>query len=240
MITAAPSYFGSELDVDSLDILSIQHIDRKLLAHEPALMRRKWFDYRPLHPAQATYLMVHHYSRAYGEFIGKTLDVKRRFTQVIKGKDFMNAREVKSFWRLRQQIDGLGMRYEFFLRAAMAWLIERGWGKGAPHPPRPAHLMREDEMVQDICNAWHRECRAKIQYAQHPRFTVDAWVGAPDQLEYEQWLVSQIKLRPHPRFALASALYEFDALRIEAAIEHFPDQALHEAIVSRLDHVSQR
>jgi hypothetical protein len=235
MTIAAPSYYGSELDADSLEILTIQRIDARLLACEPALMRRKWFDYRPLHPAQATYLMVHHYNRAYGDFIGQTLDVKRRFTQVIKGKDFMTAREVKSFWRLRQRIDELGVRYEFFLRAAMAWLIERGWGKGSPHPPRPAQLLREDEMVQDICNAWHRECKAKIQYAQHPRYQVANWVAAPDQQEYEQWIVSQVKARAHPRFALASALYEFDALRIEAAIEHFPDETLREAIASRLD-----
>lgn len=203
--------------------MTIATIDRSLLDAEAGLMRRKWFDYRAMHPLEATYLMVHHYNRAYGDFIGEALDYTRRFTKVIKGTDFMGHLEVKSFWRLRQKIDELGMRYEFFLRAAMNYLIERGWGKGQPHPPRPAHILRDDELVLAVSNAWARECRSKTQFATDPHYLAVNWCGSPDQLDYQQHLIDAIHRRPHKRFALSAAVHLYGQLRIEAAIEHFPD-----------------
>jgi hypothetical protein len=233
-------YFGSELDLAHAEILTIQNIDRKLIKPEAALFGRKWFDYRQLHPAQATYLMVHHFNRFYGEFVGKALNRDRRFIQAFKGKDFMLTRERLSFWRLRQKIDELGMRYDFFLRFAMDWYIARGWGKQAPNPPRPAHVSTNDELIVDASNAWVRECRAKIQYAASPRFHVTNWCAAVDQCAYEAFLIEQIKQRPHPHFSLASALYSVGHLRIEAAVEHFEAQQLADAIDFCQSQISHR
>ncbi|UUZ75559.1 hypothetical protein LP414_27975 [Polaromonas sp. P1(28)-13] len=229
MIITAPSvtlpatFYGSDLSLEHCEVLAIQNIHRKLLSAEAKLFSTKWFDYRPLHPVQATYLMVHHYNRAFGDFIGTALDRSKRYTQAFKGKDFMLAREKPSFWRLRQRIDELGIRYEFFLREAMNWHIARGWGKSVMNPPRPAHLATNDEMIVDVSNAWARECRAKIQYAASPRFAVPQFVGSADQLAYEAYLIEQIKRRPSPMYALHGALYLFE--RCASRQQYFTSRA---------------
>lgn len=227
---APPSeIYGTGLDRDHYEVVMIQHIDRKLAQAEAGLYARKWFDYRNLHPVEATYLMVHHYHRAYGDFVGRALSHKRRYVKAFKGKDFLQTHERKSFWRLRQKIDELGIRYEFFLRFAMNWNLARGWGKGAAHPPRPCHLTNNDELIVDVANAWALECRGKIQFITAQRYTVAQWVASPDQLAYEAFVVESIKAKPHPRFALHAALYLYDALRIETALENFPAQAVVDA-----------
>ena len=51
-------YFGSDLSVEDYERLRINHIQHSLALHEPALFDTKWFDYRFLHPTQATYLFA--------------------------------------------------------------------------------------------------------------------------------------------------------------------------------------
>lgn len=239
--SAAPpeSYYGADTDHQRCEVLAIQHIDRRVLTLEAGLYEKKWFDYRPLHPVQATYLMTHHYNRAFGDFIGIALDTKRRFTAAFKGKDIMAHREKLSFWKLRQKIDELGMRYEFFLREAMKWHLARGWGRGSLNPPRPCHLTGNDEMILDICNAWSAECKAKIQYAKAPTFSVSTFTGSAGQLAYEAHLIGQIAQRRNPMYALHAALYIFDALRVEVAIRHFGPETVAQAAQYCLDEVSQ-
>lgn len=218
-------FYGCTLDQAQCEILAIQNIDRKILAIEPKLYAYKWFDYKELHPTMATYLFAHHYNRAYGDFMGACLDRGKRFMVSFKGKDVMLAREKKSFWKLRQKIDELGIRYDFFCREAMNWCIANGWRQ----PPRPAHVATNDELIIHVTNLWEMECRGKIQWAISPRYTAAAFVGAPDQLAYEKHLMERIMQRAHPKFSIHAALYLHDALRIEAAIQALPYTAIVEA-----------
>lgn len=218
-------YYGSDLDWNSCEILAIAKIDRKLLNKETKLYGQKWFDYRNLHPTMATYLFAHYFNRAYGAFMGESFDHKKRFMAAFKGKDVMAAREVKSFWKLRQRVDEMGVRYDFFMREAMAWCGSRGWKQ----PPRPAHLATDDEVLLHVSNLWENEQRAKIQWAVSRRFRVENFVGAPDQIAYEQHLAQRIMERAHPKFSLHAALYLYEALRIETAIELLPPQAIADA-----------
>lgn len=220
------AFFGMQLDECARDALAIARIDRKILDREPELYKSKWFDYRPLHPTMATYLLAHCYNRAYGDHMGECFDRKKRFMAAFKGKDVMNCREVKSFWRLRQKVDELGMRYDFFCRHAMAWCAENGWRQ----PPRPSHVLNNPDLIIQVANAWEMEQRGKIQWAKLARYTAACFVGAVDQIDYEHHLVNRIMQRPQPKFAIRTALYQYDALRIEAALELLPATAIQEAI----------
>jgi hypothetical protein len=219
-------FFGSSLTRDECEAFAIARIDNKLLSKEAELYGTKWFDYRPLHPTMATYLMTHHYNRAYGAFMKETLDHKKRFMAAFKGKDVMMHRDAKSFWRLRQRIDQLGIRYDFFCTEAMKWCANNGWRQ----PPRPAHVSTNDDLIIYVMNRWHEECQAKIQWAINPRYTASQFVGAVDQIDYERHLAEAIMKRPHPKYALHAALYLYDAVRIESAIRSFPTTALEAAI----------
>lgn len=227
MIECYGTFFGQTLTHEECEVLAIARIDRKLLAAEPALYESKWFDYRPLHPVMATYLCVHYYNRAFGDFVGKYFDHGRRFMVGFKGKDFMNTREFKSFWRLRQKADELGIRYDFFMREAMNFCAAHGWRQ----PPRPQMISTNNDMLVEITNKWAMECRAKIQFAVSPRFQVEHFVGGRDQLAYEDYLIGEIMKRPHPKYALHAALYIYGHLRIEAALAKLPDSAIEGALI---------
>jgi len=230
------AFFGSALDFHQCEILAIANIDRRLLAHETALYGQKWFDYRPLHPTLATYLFAHHYNRAYGAFMGQYFDHKKRFMAAFKGKDVMAARERKSFWKLRQKCDELGVRYDFFCRVTMEWCAINGWKQ----PPRPAHAATNAELLVYVANRWAQECRGRIQWAHDPRYTTRNWCGAPDQAAYEAHVLDAIKSKPLPQYALHTALYVFDALRIEAAIEKLPESAVDQAVDFAAKEVSKQ
>ena len=220
-------YYGSDISEQQAEILTIQHIPAKLLAEEADLMQRKWFDYRRMHPMKATYLFTAEYGRAYGRMVQITEDVSRgKFTRGMKQQDFLDSREKLSLWKLRQQIDRHGMRYEFYLRQAMDWCIDQGWRQ----PPRPSHLYSNADMTLEVLNEWEMEMRAKLQFPRDPHFLAENWVGAPDQIAYEKFLIERLKTRQQPRFALRAALYDMSALRIEAALEHFPQSVVGAAV----------
>jgi len=219
-------YFGSALTFNECEILAIANIDRKVLAGEAKLYQDKWFDYRPLHPTQATYLFAHHFNRAYGTFMLTAYGKGGGFMAGFTGKDVMNAREKRSFWLLRQKIDEMGVRYDFFMRKAMDWCITAGWRQ----PPRPCHITTNSDMLVEIANAWALERKAKIQYAKSPRYVTSAFVGGPDQLAYEDYLVGEIAQRPHPRFGIHASLYVHDAIRIETVLRRFSGQNVADAI----------
>lgn len=219
-------FYGCQLTSEQADIAVAQYITPKLMQPEAGLMQKKWFDYRRMHPAIATYMFVSEYVRSYKRMISVAYDVDRaKYVSGMKAVDFMDGRERNTFWKLRQKVDELGMRYDFFMRHAMNWCVERGWRQ----PPRPSQIYANDDLIVDVMNQWDLECRSKIQYPEDPHYRVENWTGSVDQLAYEQWLITAIKRRPHPMFALNSAIYEMGTLRIEAALESFPASIVEEA-----------
>jgi hypothetical protein len=129
---------------------------------------------------------------------------------------------------LRQLIDDLGIRYDFFLRRAMTWHVDNGWLQ----PPRPAHISANADLITDIMMAWEEECAARLQFARDERYKAANFFGHVDQIAWEDWLVEQIANRRHPQYALQSALYIEGALRIEKAIQNFDERVLREATQS--------
>lgn len=220
------TFFGSSLTKEDCEVFSIAFVDRKLLKKEPELYGTKWFDYRELHPVMATYLFAHHYNKAFGEFMRVNKNHKLRYMAAFKGKDVIKAKEAKSFWRLRQIADAHGVRYDFFMNEVMRWCANRGWRQ----PPRPAHVSSNEEMLADILIKWEGVSNEIIQWAMSERYRASNYVGAADQRAYEDVLCRQIKSKRFPHFSLYTALYQYDALRIERAILEFPEETVREAM----------
>jgi|GEM_PF-798371 len=219
-------FFGSDISLDDLEGRTLAAIPKKLLTEESRLQTVKWFDYRRLHPMQAAYLCAHAYREAYRNVIRQCYDERKApYVKGIREDDFMDNREHKALWRLRQYIDGHGMPYDFFLRHAMQWWVDRGFDR----PPRLGHIMTNSEALLDTLNAWHNECDSSIRYCKDAIYCASNFYGHPDQLAYEIWLLDMIGRRGVPKFALCSSLYVYDALRIEAAIGRFGDDAVSEA-----------
>lgn len=230
-------FYGQDLTTEEADLVAISHIPRKVLALEPGLMQTKWFDYRLLHPTVATYWFVQCYSKAYQRYIATTQDRDRApFVKGFKGKDFMDNREKKTFWQLRQKADELGMRYDFFMQNAINFCIAGGWHQ----PPRPAHIYTNADMIVKIMNDWHHECVGKLQFAKDPHYRVENFTGTGQQLAYEDWLLEQIGKRANRHYSLSAAIYTEGKLRVESAIERFGPHVVEEAAEYALKDFTQQ
>lgn len=221
-------FYGHDLSFLSCEVKAIANIEGKLLKREPELLTMKWFDYRRMHPTKASYLFAQCYQKAYQDFMVTTFDHARgRFMRPFKGgEDFMNAREKKALWQLRQTADQLGTRYDFFLRFAMKWKVAHNWH----HAPRPSHINANDELLADMALAWEEECRNSLQICKDERYQAVNWFGHADQIAYERFLIGQIKQRAHHHFSLSAALYTHGVLRIEAALAEFAPGTIEQAI----------
>ena len=220
-------FYGHDLSFLHAETLAIQHIPANLLKKEAELMRTKWFDYRRMHPTKATFYLASCYAKAYGTAISIMKDSQMGlYHKGFKGMSFLDTKEKLAFWRLRQGIDKLGIRYDFYLRKAMDWCIANGWRQ----PPRPSQLTTNPDMVSDIMLAWEEECGSRIQFCKDRRYKVCNFFGHSDQLAYERYVLNAIKQRAQPRYALNSALYLEDAVRIEAALQEFGERVVEEAV----------
>lgn len=221
-------FYGSGLDLEHYEILMVQYVPAKDRKLETQLMETKWFDYRLMHPMEATYYFFQKYKDAYRNFYRKAINHEAaQFVKPVKERDFLQSREAMQFLRLRQAIDALGMRYEFFLNYAFD--KKRILANGRPLPPRPAQLKNE-EILTDAYLAWEDLCKGSLQIACSPHFTASQYRQSSMQVAYENFIVDQIKCRRVPHYALSTCLYMYDAIRIERALEEFDEQTVRSAV----------
>lgn len=205
-------FVGSQLDHDHCELLAIQHISHKLLRAESELFGLKWFDYRHIHATKATYYFAHLYNEAHKRMIGIAKDIEAApYFRALKGTDFLEGREKLSLWKLRQAIDTLGMRYEFFWFEAVNWYVNAGWQQ----PPRPQHLLHNEEMLKAVMERWEEYCGVSLELPKDPFYRVKNFVGHRDQLAFEDWILRRVMRRPQPKYALRTIIYDRDMLRVE-------------------------
>jgi hypothetical protein len=198
------TYFGSSLNHLDCEMLSHARIRPELRVRESALQQTKWFDYRRIHPVKATYLYAAHYQDAVQALYARTKDLEEsREIRAFTPEDVFKCGELVGFWRARQELDAIGVRYEFALRFAMNRFSDRGWR----FFPRPNQMLGE-EFVLDARDAWANECKIRLQIATDPWFRAENFCGAPEQNAYQKWLVDQIKKRPMPHLPIASLIKE--------------------------------
>jgi len=212
-----PTFYGSALTVADCEMLALTRVDPSLRVAEALLYTRKWFDVRHLHPVQATYLFAHEYAEAVRRAYARQKDI--RTLEKVRGFDVESlfaSRELTAMWRARQAFDAIGCRYEFALEFIMKRFCDRGWRVF----PRPNQLYAE-EIVLDVRDAWHRECKAVTQLAKHERFDTRNFTGHPDQLAYQAWQIEQVGTRGGNRAMLLGRLLQERALSEQTVTEAF-------------------
>lgn len=217
-----PAFPGHDFSFDQCEELTGQRADPKLQGREDYLQGLKWWDYKRLHPFKATSYMAFCYSRAYGEYLGANINFDLRFNKGLKGKPW-DSKEWKAFWRMRQQADELGAPYDLYCRVAMQHFASGGWTR----PPRPSHIAANEEFLESLVDTWDETKRSHIQYAGDPWYSTPEWEGHPVQCRYEDYIVSELKLRGS--HALAYALYGVGAIRIERALTEFSPSSIEHA-----------
>ncbi|KVH05377.1 hypothetical protein WS84_27985 [Burkholderia anthina] len=218
-------FFGQSLTPADCEMLALSRIAPSSRAVEALLFLRKWFDYRHLHPVQATYLFAHEYHDAIKRAYARQKDI--RTVEKIKPIDvagLFDSRELAAVWRARQAFDAVGCRYEFGLDFVVRRACDRGWRTF----PRPNQLYAE-EVALDLRDAWIAECKKSIQLARDERFLIENYRGHPDQIAYQAWQIDQIKSRGGNRAMLLSRLLSERAVSESVARAAFGEVTLQQA-----------
>lgn len=220
------NYFGSDLTKQQYWMLELNRVHELHRQDEAGLLSSRWFDYRMMSPAQATYLFAAHYAHEYLETYKRIRDIRTvESVSPFAPEDIFASKELTPMWLARQEADRLGVKYDFFLHYAFDRFADRGWKA----MPRPNQLYGE-ELLLDIRDAWQRRCREVLQLAENPFFFEIAYVAHPDQDRYYAWVVEQIKMREHKHMALARVLKD-KILPRELAGQEFGIDTLKRALL---------
>jgi hypothetical protein len=191
----------------------------ELRRNEADLFESKWFDYRSLHPTQATYLFVECYAAAVRQFCELAFD-RDRSTLIktpIPGLIF-ETRESTAFTMGRQALDGVGCRYDWALSVMVHRFSDRGW-RGMPRP----NQIYSEELILDVRDAWRVECNASLQIPKTLKHTPGQAL-THTQRDYMTWVFRHIRERNGDHWRPLSRLFSEKLVTEEAARLEF-DQA---------------
>ena len=227
--------FGADKSWFEYDCLTRQFgISTKILDVEPALFSVKWFDYRFMHPAQATYVYFSHYERAYRAAFSRHVD--HEIADVIKLKKFddlfdlknlalKTAKEVKKakmyisgIWNARAHADAMGLPYDFAIEAQIRHTLKY-WDQ--KFLPRPAAIS-SDRVCEAVQLEWIEKKKASLLYSTHFEYRLPAYVGTAAQNDHHEHLLEIAGLRNDPEPALSRFLDEelLPIDKIEARFGH--------------------
>lgn len=207
-----------DLTTAELDEVVMEVIQRPLLLRESDLMATKWFDYRILHPWQATALFLEAYRSEHGWIMRKREDVNSHwFHKGIKAISLCRTTptQMTGLWKARQAADSIGVPYDFYCSALLDWAEKRNW----THLPRVSQLYSPDH-IQVVKDAWEDRLRVRLWVATEPCYRHDAgdeW----HQVAYRKFLVEQVKRRSAQQFAVASLIAQHEHLSVEQAFQFF-------------------
>ena len=211
------SFPGLEWSAAECDELAARFVPVQLLANEADLFQIKHWDYRFLHPVQATQLFAHEYAKAKKHAVERRTDiwVGRNMRGIKDDCIFMlPARSITGFWKGRQMADALGIPYDFYCEHAMLFADVARW-ENLPTPIQlysenvPEHLRTTDfavSMVTFIANKWFDRQANMITFAKHEAYLAENYCGSPAQAAYVNHLVERIQSSNHRAAALASAI----------------------------------
>ena len=105
-----------------LDLIALEKIPHDLLVKEVELYRVKWWDYRFIHPTEATYAFANAYERAYRQLYAVRYDkFEAQTVKVFNNQDPLKdtTQTVLGLWTARQKADELGIRYDLYCHAGL-------------------------------------------------------------------------------------------------------------------------
>lgn len=182
--------------------LELNHIHAAHRANEAEIQSKRWFDYRQMTGAEATYLFGEHYYRQYLDSYKQTKDIRTVATvSPFTPDDIFRSNDLTSMWLARQAADSIGCKYSFYLHHVFNVFTVRGW----KNLPRPNQIYSE-ELVISVNTAWTARCAEILQLAENKFFFADLYVGHPYQVQYYDYLVKQINSRQHKHLAVTGLL----------------------------------
>ena len=223
---------GSEWSAVECDALAIQYVPLVLLQEEAALYGSKYWDYRFMHPAQATQLFAHSYARAKKHAVERRTDiwVGRNMKGIKDPVIFdLGQRAVIGFWKGRQMADRMGIPYDFYCEAAMLFADVARW-ENLPTATQlysdnvPEHLRTTDfavSMIAYIEKRWLDRMETAACFATHEDYLAVNYVGSSAQNSYLNYCFGRVSHSAN-KAAVLSCMFEKGQVSPEQVMTAYP------------------
>lgn len=229
------------------DRLSARYI-RKGFIHnsvlELGLMNSKWFDYRFMHPTEATYFFAFEFEKVYQREYARNIDSRAGKDLKVFLRDKTRAEKISSkskakktfvrdpfeaehtmisgLWTMRQMADAMGMPYDLYISRAFTHRLNY-WQQR--HLPRPQTLYCE--LVTDkVAADWDEHQRNKLYFSTDYRYKNAQFVGLNYQNDHHEWLFAQLELRLNSAHVLARIMYDEQLLPEEKVRNRLGDEVV--------------
>lgn len=209
-----PQNPGSEWTNVECDALALRFIPIKLLAEEAELNSTKFWDYRFMHPTQATQLYAQYYSAALKRAVSRRTDLWMGLNMkgLKKACIFeLDARSITGFWKGRQMADRIGCPYDFYCEHAMQF-ADKARMTFLPSSSQmytrtvPEHLKGLPSLVEYVVERWVARTSHSTFYATHEAYLADNFQEGPEQIDYLNFLFTKIKGSSMPEGVLATIM----------------------------------
>ena len=170
------------------DLITLEHLTTEDCIGEAELYLTKWFDYRRMHPMQATFEFIVQYSNEHRHQVARRLDVH---TARGLNLDVMKkgGSHLPKFWAARRIADRMGVRYDEYCAYACD-VAERCW----KHLARPSDLTNSF-LVESVQERWVEMLLGKIIYPRDEFYEVGNWRDHPDQQAWQTFVQAQVETR---------------------------------------------
>ena len=225
-------FLYEDLTTSEMDEVVMELIQRPLLLLESELMTTKWFDYRILHPWQATALFLEAYRSEHAWIMRKREDVNSHwFHKGIKATSLCKTTptQMTALWKARQAADSIGVPYDFYCNVLIDWAEKRNW----THLPRVNQLYLPDH-VAVVKETWEDRMRTKLFVATEPYYRHDAG-DSSHQIAYREFLRGQIARRSSREYGLASLIFQHEHLSEDQACQFFGEDVTNAAVRAARD-----
>lgn len=219
-----------KLTTEQLDALAIAKVSPKLFKEESSLYATKWWDYRGMHPVEATYEFAKEYIVAYRRVMKRRVEqeVAARLYPVKGTKDiFVDAEKIQltGFWKARQMADRIGCPYSFYCSEALLYGDKRDWA----FLPKPTQLYSTERkfetdpsLVEAVEAAWQAKKADSVVYSSLSLFELANYNALRIQVEHQESIVRQIQCKKHKQhLLLAQFVFTKPMISYERAVEAF-------------------
>lgn len=223
------SNVGLALRPERYDALAVEHIPPQYWQSESELFATKWWDYRIMHPMQATYHFVSAYKRAYKAAYGRRQDTEAsQWLRVFAKDDFLEgaASTRTALWLARQKADEIGCTYDFFCGRAMYYAERRDWAM----LPRPQAMYSNKPMYQSdmtiaqvVERTWEKRCKDELMYSTADFYRSANFVNNIHQRQHQAMLIERIRNNPNKAMLVASLVYDQQVLMERVVESSLPD-----------------
>lgn len=199
------------------------------------MFQTKHWDYRVLHPIQATLEFAESYKRALKMAIRKRHDYYAGTNYSGLSKPCLldcSSRDITGMHKARQAADEHGIPYDFWCYRAMQYAMEIKM----INLPRPNMMYSKNprgfekiSMVDYILRAWAEANQTQLFASRHPYFTVEQYCSSRAQMEHQQYLIHKMRASRAKPAMIAKYVLEDKLVFPELVVKEFGEAMMRQA-----------